>query len=177
MADFKLHCFALSGNSYKAALFLNVSGLDWSPIFVDYLGGETKKDDWRLRLNPQGEVPVLEHDGKMISQSGVILNYLARISGQFGWNSEIEERDIWRWILFDNHKFTSYYATLRFMVGLQHCEESAATTFLRDRATAAYRIVDDHLTDRKFLVGERLTIADFSLAGYVFMPEKTGIVT
>ncbi|HEY0588181.1 MAG TPA: glutathione S-transferase [Pseudoduganella sp.] len=175
MADFKLHCFAASGNSYKVALFLALANADWEPVVVDYFGGETRTESWRDNLNEMGEIPVLEHKGLKISQSGVILDYLAEVTGQFGARNDDEKRDIWRWILFDNHKFTSYYATLRFMVGLQKTGETPVTQFLRDRAIGAYRIVDKHLADKKFLVGDRLTIADLSLLGYVYMPEETGI--
>jgi glutathione S-transferase len=175
MAEFKLHCFAASGNSYKVALFLALANADWEPVVVDYFGGETRTENWRDNLNEMGEIPVLEHKGLKISQSGVILDYLAEVTGQFGARNDDEKRDIWRWILFDNHKFTSYYATLRFMVGLQKTGETPVTQFLRDRAIGAYRIVDKHLADKKYLVGDRLTIADLSLAGYVYMPEETGI--
>jgi len=142
MAEFKLHCFAASGNSYKVALFLALADADWEAVVVDYFGGETRAEAWRDKLNEMGEIPVLEHKGLKISQSGVILDYLAEVTGQFGARNDDEKRDIWRWILFDNHKFTSYYATLRFMVGLQKTGDTAVTQFLRDRATGAYRIVD-----------------------------------
>jgi glutathione S-transferase len=175
MAEFKLHCFAASGNSYKVALFLALAKADWEPVVVDYFGGETRSEAWRDNLNEMGEIPVLEHGDLKLCQSGVILDYLAGVTGQFGARDEQEKRDIWRWILFDNHKFTSYYATLRFMVGLQKSGETPVTQFLRERATAAYRIVDKHLASAPFLVGDRLTIADLSLAGYVYMPEETGI--
>jgi glutathione S-transferase len=175
MAEFRLHCFAASGNSYKAALFLALANADWEPVVVDYFGGETRADSWRDNLNEMGEIPVLEHAGLTISQSGVILDYLAGVTGKFGARDEQEKRDIWRWILFDNHKFTSYYATLRFMFGLQKSGDTPVSQFLRERATAAYRIVDKHLADAPFLVGDRLTIADLSLVGYVYMPEETGI--
>ncbi|NIE77147.1 glutathione S-transferase [Pantoea sp. Ap-967] len=175
MSEFRLHCFALSGNAYKVALFLALAKRDWQPIFVDYLNGETKTKEWRAAVNEQGEVPVLEHRDKKLSQSALILDYLASATGQFGPDSEEEKQEIWRWMLFDNHKFTSYYATLRFIFGLQKAGETPEVQFLRDRARAAYQIVDDHLRDKSFLVGERLTIADLSLAGYVFMPEATGI--
>ncbi|WP_426171176.1 glutathione S-transferase family protein [Pseudoduganella sp. R-34] len=175
MAEFKLHCFAASGNSYKAALFLALANADWEPVVVDYFGGETRTEGWRDNLNEMGEIPVLEHKGLKISQSGVILDYLAEVTGKFGPRTDEEKREIWRWILFDNHKFTSYYATLRFMYGLQKTGDTPVTQFLRDRAIGAYRIVDKHLAANKFLVGDRLTIADLSLIGYVYMPEETGI--
>ncbi|MBB2714024.1 UNVERIFIED_ORG: glutathione S-transferase [Rhizobium etli] len=145
MADFKLHCFALSGNSYKVALFFALAGMEWESIFVDYLGGETRTEEWRKTINEQGEAPVLEHGQAKISQSGVILDYLSEVTGQFGAQTAEERRDIMRWILFDNHKFTSYYATLRFIYGLQKSGETPVVEFLRLRAKAAYAIVDEHL--------------------------------
>ena len=175
MPEFKLHCFAMSGNSYKAALFLELAKADWEPVFVDYFGGQMQTREWRDSVNEMGEVPVLEHDGKRLSQSALILEYLSEITGEFGAADKAEHQDIWRWMLFDNHKFTSYYATLRYLYGIRKIGETPVTAFLRERALAAYSIVEQHLTDRAFLVGDRLTIADLSLAGYVFMPEPVGI--
>ena len=80
-----------------------------------------------------------------------------------------------RWILFDNHKFTSYFATLRFLYGIQKTGETPVTEFLRSRATAAFGIVDKALGMRPFIAGDRPTVADLSLAGYVYYPEETGI--
>ncbi|MDD1959421.1 glutathione binding-like protein [Pseudomonas sp. 39004] len=175
MSEYKLHCFAESGNAYKAALMLELTGQAWQPVFVDFFNGQTREQSWRDDVNEQGEVPVLEHAGKSLTQSALILEYLAEQTGQFGPRDEDEKREIWRWMLFDNHKFTSYYAALRFIYCLKKMGETEVTKFLRDRATAAYRIVDAHLAKTPFMVGGRLTIADLSLAGYVFMPEDTGI--
>ena len=76
MAEYTLHCFAQSGNAYKPALALELAGADWAPRFVDYFGGETRSPAYRA-LNVMGEVPVLEHGGRTLAQSGVILDYLA----------------------------------------------------------------------------------------------------
>src|SRR5207248_10945643 len=81
MAEYQLHCFAQSGNSYKAALMLNLIGADWAPLFVDFFKGETRSDAYRSTVNEMGEAPVLTHGGKKLSQSGVILSYLAERSG------------------------------------------------------------------------------------------------
>lgn len=176
MPEYTLHCFAESGNAYKAALMLELTGQDWQPVFVDFFNGQTRDRQWREEVNEQGEVPVLEHAGQRLTQSALILDYLAERTGQFGPHDDHEKREIWRWMLFDNHKFTSYYAALRFLLCLKKTGETEVTGFLRERATAAYRIVDAHLQKEPFMVGRRLTIADLSLAGYVFMPEDTGIV-
>ena len=175
MSEFRLHCFADSGNAYKVVLMLELTGQDWKAVFVDFLNGQTRQQEWRDAVNEQGEVPVLEHAGRRLTQSALILEYLAGHTGCFGARDEEERREIWRWLLFDNHKFTSYYATLRFLYCLKQSGETPVTGFLRERAVAAYGVVDAHLADRSFILGERPTIADLSLAGYVFMPEDTGI--
>jgi len=175
MAEYRLHCMKESGNAYKAALMLELSGCNWAPVWVDYFNGETRGASFKESLNEMGEVPVLEHEGRRLTQSGVILGYLAERTGKFGGRDADENREILRWILFDNHKFTSYYATLRFLVGLQKSGETPVTEFLRTRARGAYGIVEKHLAGRPFLLGERPTIADVSLAGYVFYTEPTGI--
>lgn len=175
MAEYRLHCMKESGNAYKVALMLELCGCDWQPVWVDYFNGATRGDAFRGELNEMGEVPVLEHKGRRFTQSGVILDYLAEVTGRFGPRNSEERREILRWTLFDNHKFTSYYATLRFLFGLQKAGETPVVEFLRARARGAYGVVDKHLAGRKFLLGEQPTIADFSLAGYAFYTDPTGI--
>jgi glutathione S-transferase len=175
MAEYALFGMGESGNAYKAALMLNLCGLDWEPIFVDFFNGEGRGDLFRDNINELGEIPVLDHSGKKLSQSGVILHYLVEQTGRFGAASEDEAREIWRWILFDNHKFTSYLATLRFMVGLQKTGETPVTDFLRNRVLGAFGLVEKHLSGRDFIVGDRPTIADLSMVGYLYFPEETGI--
>jgi len=175
MAEFRLHGFGESGNAYKVALMLALSKADWETVPVAFFKGATREESWRRSVNEMGEIPVLEHRGERITQSGVILQYLSEVLGTFGGRGEKESREIWRWILFDNHKFTSYFATLRFLYGLQKTGETPVTEFLRGRARNAFAIVDRHLESRDFVVGNRPTIADLSLAGYAFYDEATGI--
>ncbi len=176
MSPFKLYCFAQSGNAYRAALMLELCGLPWEARFVDYFNGETRTEAYKRDVNEMGEVPVLVVGALKLSQSGVILDYLAKKTGRFLPDDEVGRREVLRWILFDNHRFTSYFATLRFMVGLRGEGENELTAFLRMRARAAYAIADTHLQASDFLVGDRPTIADISLAGYIYYPERAGVV-
>jgi glutathione S-transferase len=107
MSDFMLHCFAESGNAYKVALLMEVSGLKWTPVDVNFFNGQTRTAEWRENANEMGEVPVLYHNGLRLTQSGVILHYLSDIVGRYGGRDEAEKREIWRWILFDNKSFRS----------------------------------------------------------------------
>jgi glutathione S-transferase len=119
-----------------------------------------------------GEAPVLEHDGHKLTQSGVILDYLAEVTRKFGPKSDDERREIWRWILFDNHKFTASLATLRFLIQFAKTGETPVTEFLRARAVNALKLVDQHLADRPFIIGKRATIADLSMVGYLYYGEE-----
>lgn len=175
MSEYRLYCVGESGNCYKVALMLAVCGCDWEPVNVDYFNGETRTDAYRSSINEQGEVPVLEHRGERYTQSGAILTYLSQQLGKFGGRNDKERLEILRWMLFDNHKFTSYYATLRFLVGIQKGGDPAVIEFLRARVLGAFGIVDKHLANRAFLLGDEPTIADFSLVGYHYYDEETSI--
>ena len=173
MAEYRLHCFAQSGNAYKAALMLEVCGADWEPVFVDFMAGETRGESFRA-LNPMGEVPVLEHAGLTLTQSGLILDYLSRELGRFAPRDEAERREVLRWTLWDNHKLTSYLATWRYMVNFLAPESRSPDVigFLERRARAALGVLDTHLEDRDWIAGPAPTTADLSCCGYFFYAEE-----
>ena len=174
MAEYTLHCFAQSGNAYKAALTLELAGADWEPRFVDYFNGETRTPEYRA-INVMGEVPVLLHRGRTLAQSGVILDYLAESTGAFAAADADERREILRWLLWDNHKLTSYTATYRFLRTFTKDPDPAVMKVFRTRAEAAWGVLAAHLADRRYVLGDRLTIADLSLCGYLFWPEEIGV--
>src|SRR6185503_7959744 len=98
--------------------------------------------------------------------SGAILTWLAARLGRYGGRDENERLEILRWLLFDNHKFTSCYATLRFLVGVLKTDDPAVMATLRGRALGAFAIGDKHLATQPFLLVAEPTIADFSLVSY-----------
>jgi glutathione S-transferase len=153
---------------------LNLCGADWAPRFVDFFNGETRTPAFRA-INVMGEVPVLEHRGKRLTQSGVILDYLAEHFSKFGAGDADERREILRWLLFDNHKLTSYTATLRYLMTLAKTGETPVTEFLRTRMRGAFGVLDQHLAGRTFAVGGRPTIADLSMCGYLYFPDEFGV--
>jgi glutathione S-transferase len=173
-AEYTLYCFAQSGNAYKPALALELAGADWAPRFVDYFGGETRTPAYRA-INVMGEVPVLEHRGATLCQSGVILDYLAGTLGRFGPTDAAERREVLCWLLFDNHKLTSYTATYRFMRTFVKNPDAAVMAEFRRRAEGAWSVLGAHLDGRRFVVGDRLTIADISLCGYLFFDDEIGV--
>lgn len=175
MPEYRLHCFAQSGNAYKAALLLELAGADWEPLWVDFFNGGARAPDY-LALNPMGEVPVLEHDGLTLSQSGVILDYLSEVLGRFGPETPEERREILRWTLWDNHKLTASIATLRFMENFlpEAKRKPDVIAFLRGRAIAAMKVLETRLADRDWIAAPRITTADLSCIGYLYFTGEFG---
>ncbi|MBL4600843.1 MAG: glutathione S-transferase family protein [Rhizobiaceae bacterium] len=177
MSDYTLQCFLESGNSYKPALMLELCAADWQAEWVDFFNGKHKSSEFRDQNN-FGEVPVLiDHteDDLTISQSGVMLYHLADKFGKFGPLNKAEEREIMRWILWDNHKLTGYVAIWRFLKKFLKKDGDPETEFMKGRAIAAIKTLNHHLADHKWVACGRPTIADISLAGYLFWPDHIGI--
>jgi glutathione S-transferase len=174
MAEYKLYCFAQSGNAYRVALMLNLIGADWEAAFVDFFeAGETRTPDYRAGVNEMGEVPALVHGERTLSQSSVCLTYLARRSGKFLPQGEDEELEAWRWIVFDNQKVNGFLGPYRFLRTLAKTPgDPAVLAFLKGRAEAALAIVDKRLAGRPWLLGDRPTIADVSMCAYLFYPAE-----
>jgi glutathione S-transferase len=171
----KLYCFGESGNAYKAAITLELSGLEWEPVFVDFFNGETRTPEF-LELNEMGEVPVMI-DGKLkLSQSGVIQDYVSSKSGKLGGQSAEERREILRWMFWDNHKMSGQAGSLRFMMNFLPEEKrpQQAIRWLNGRVQAALATLERALTGKDYLVGGRLTLADLACCGYLYYPEPFG---
>ncbi len=171
----KLYCFGESGNAYKAALTLELSDLEWEPVFVDFFNGAGRSPAF-LDLNPMGEVPVMQDGDITLSQSGVIQDYVSSKSGKLGGRSAAERREIMRWQFWDNHKMSSPAGMTRFLVNFlpEDKRPKEVIAFTQARLQKAYKILDDALAGHSWLVGDNLTIADISCCGYLFYPEPFG---
>ncbi len=174
----KLYCFGESGNAYKAALALELSGLEWEPVYVDFFGGEARSEAYLTNVNEMGEVPVLVDGDVKLTQSGVIQQYISDKTGKFGGNTDAERYEILRWVLFDNHKLSSQNGVTRFLLNFlpEDKRPAQAIGFLQGRLQAAYKVLNTNLEGRDWIVGDGLTNADISCCGYLFYPEPYGFV-
>ena len=176
MAEYELYCFAQSGNAYRAALMLNLIGADWEPKWVDFFKGMVQRTpDYREKVNEMGEAPVLVDvkRGKKLSQSGVILTYLAKRSGKFLPQGEDEELEALRWIIFDNQKVNGFLGPYRFLKTIaKPAGDPVVLEFLKGRALGNLGIVEKRLAKSPYLVGNRPTIADVSMTGYLYYPAE-----
>ncbi|WP_164659846.1 glutathione S-transferase family protein [Tropicibacter sp. Alg240-R139] len=172
----KLYCFGESGNSYKAALALQLSGLEWEPVFVDFFKGETRSPEYRANVNELGEAPVLVDGEFKTGQSGAIQAYVTERSGKFGGKTHEENYEIFRWVLWDNHKLSSMAGVNRFLMNFLPEDKRPAEViaFNQGRLRGAYELLNNHLDGRDWIVGEGITNADLSCCGYLYYPEPFG---
>ena len=172
----KLYCFGESGHSYKAALALQLAEIDWTPIFVDFFNGETRSDQYRNQVNEMGEAPVLVDGDIKLTQSGVIQNYLYNKTGKHGGKDEAEKLEILRWILWDNHKLSSFAGNTRFLMNFfpKDKRPQPVIDFNLARLRSSYGILENALTDKDFLVGNSISHADMTCCAYLYYPEPFG---
>jgi len=171
----KLYCFGESGNSYKAALALELSGLDWEPVWVDFFNGASRSPEYRA-MNVMGEAPVLEDGDVSLTQSGVMQMYITEKTGKFGGATPEEQREVMRWMFWDNHKMSSQAGMTRFLMNFlpEKHRNPDVIAFNVGRLQAALQVLDQALEGKDWLVGDSITNADLSCCGYLYYPEPFG---
>lgn len=168
----RLHCFGESGHAYKAALTLTLCGIDWQPVFVDFFNGETRMPAYR-RLNAMGEVPVLELEDRVLTQSGAIQIWAAERTGRL---LGPDREETLRWLFFDNHRISGQAGTLRFLRNFlpPGKREPAVIDWLSGRLHAALKVLEARLSEGDWLAAQEPTIADLACCGYLYYPEPFG---
>jgi glutathione S-transferase len=171
----ELYCFGESGNAYKAALPLALAGLAWRPVHVDFSRGGARTPEYRA-INPMGEVPALVDGDTVITQSGAIQDWIGARTGRFRGETEAERREVLRWVLWDNSKMSGLAGPRRFLMNFAPEAKRPAQVidWLGGRLSASLSVLDAHLADRDWIVGEGPTNADLSCCGYLFYPEPFG---
>lgn len=171
MTTYRLHYFPESGNSYKLALMLTLCGQTFDPVWTDFGGGVTRTPEWRATVNAMGEIPVLEEGEQRLTQTAPILLRLADRYGRFGGQNDAERFEVLRWLFWDNHKLTGYMATYRYLRAFTPSPDAAVLAFLRRHLDDFLGILNGHLQDHAFMIGDRPTVADISLMAYLSFPK------
>ena len=175
MPGYRLHYFPESGNSYKLALMLTLCGQTFEPVWTDFAGGATRTPEWRANVNEMGEIPVLEEDGVRMTQTAPILLKLAEQYGRFGGENAAERFEVLRWLFWDNHKLTGYMATYRYYRTFTPTPDQHVLAHFRRRLDDFIGILEQHLQGSAFAIGDRPTVADFSMSAYLHYPaDETG---
>ncbi|GJD78460.1 glutathione S-transferase family protein [Methylobacterium gregans] len=161
----KLYHHPLSGHAHRARLFLSLLGVPHDAIEVDLKAGAHKRPEF-LALNPFGQVPVLDDDGTVVSDSNAILVYVARKLGRTDWLPENAEGEaaVQRWLSVSAGELAYGPAAARLVTvfGANFRPEEVI-----GRAHTLLGRLEAHLTGREWLVGERPTVADVALYSYL----------
>jgi glutathione S-transferase len=175
MPTYRLHYFPESGNSYKLALMLTLCGQTFEPVWTDFAGGVTRSAEWRQNVNPMGEIPVLENGGERLTQTAPILLMLAEQYDRFGAKTDAEKFELLRWLFWDNHKLTGYMATYRFQRTFTRTPDPQVLKYFRWRIDDFLSVLEQHVQTNAFAIGDRPTVADFSMMAYLHYPaDETG---
>jgi|TARA_B100000446_G_scaffold182958_1_gene202292 glutathione S-transferase len=168
----KLYCFGESGHSYKAALALELSGLEWEPEYIDFFKGGTRTPEY-LALNPMGEAPVLVDGDLVLSQSAVIQDHILDLSDRFAVSDPAEQREVYRWTLWDNHKLSSQVGVLRFLMNFVPEEKRPAEVinWLTGRCAGAFATLERALENRDWIAAATPSMADLTCCSYLYYPE------
>ncbi|MCW0234680.1 MAG: glutathione S-transferase [Ferrovibrio sp.] len=170
----RLHRFALSGHAHRAELFLALLGLKAELVDVDLRGGEHKQPAF-LAMNSFGQVPVLEDGDTVISDSNAILVYLAsRYDKDRRWLpvDPAQAAQVQRWLSVAAGQLASGPAAARmvtlFKAPLDHDRAKAI-------AAQLFAVLEQHLAQQAFLVGNAPTIADVALYSYTAHAPEGGV--
>ena len=177
----KLYDYELSGNCFKIRLFLNILGIEYESQTVDFYPGLEHKSAEFLQLNPLGQLPVIEDEGRVLRDAQAILTYLAVKYDASGLWYPVSDPDrlgqVAQWLAFADG-ITGTASAARLHDGLFYDLDVEAA---RAGAHRLFRILDEHLwfaerVGRDWLVpGDQPTIADIACFPYVALSEEGGI--
>ena len=171
----KIYGDIYSGNCYKLKLLCSMLSIEHEWIPVDILKGETETSEF-LQMNPNGKIPLLvTPEGHYLTESNAILFYLA-VNSYLLPTSSLQLARVLQWQFFEQYSHEPYIAVARFiMLYLGMPEERRME--LQDKQIGGYRALDvmeAHLINSEYLVGNQCTIADISLYAYTHVADEGG---
>ena len=174
MGSLRLYDYEASANCYKVRLLLAQLGMAYERVPIDIFDGQTLTDEY-ARINPARSTPVLDVDGAYLPESGAILAYLAE-GTPFLPGDRLDRAHVLRWLIFEQTDVMSTIGGLRFrlLTGRWTSEDEQAR-LRRDAALAALSLMDRHLTQHDFVVGEHYSIADIAVYGYTHVAAEAGL--
>ncbi|MBR8837966.1 MAG: glutathione S-transferase family protein [Stigonema ocellatum SAG 48.90 = DSM 106950] len=175
METLRLYDFLPSGNGYKVRLLLTQIGMPFERVEVNILKGETRYPEF-LSKNYNGKIPILEIETeKYLTESNAIMVYLSE-GTEFLPYDRFLRAQVLQWLFFEQNSHEPFIATSRFWISLlgKAEEYKQALEQKRESGYAALRVMDKHLSNRKFFVEERYTIADIGLFAYTHVAHEGG---
>jgi len=163
---FILHGSPHSLPTYRVALMLRLCGAGFRFRYVSFQRRMHLTPEFRA-LSRWGQVPVLEHAGRVLLQSAAILEYLSERLGGFGASDDASRQDIREWLFWDADRlYPPLYSWYSIELGrrglLPLSFDNAVVARWTTQGEAALGVLDEHLASHRFLVGDAPTIADIA---------------
>jgi glutathione S-transferase len=173
-----LHEYAQSGNCYKIRLTAALLGLPLERREYDIMKGETRTPDFLANVNANGRIPVLQIGDRFLPESNAACWWLATRSALIP-QDRFAQADMLRWMFFEQYNHEPNVATLRFWfrwTGEANLNEVQRANLPGKRAAgeAALKLMDAHLADHDWLVGDGPTLADICLFPYTHVAGDAG---
>ncbi len=156
-----------SPNPSKVALFLEDAGLTYQPVPVDTRKGEQFKTEF-IALNPNSKVPVIDDDGTTVFDSNAILLYLAEKTGKF-LPPRSARGQLLSWLMFVATGVGPFSGQA---VHFRHfAPEKVPYAYNRYQYEAVrhFTVLDGHLAQHRYMVGDTYTIVDMDVWGWARM--------
>ena len=164
-----------SGNCLKARVMLDQVGAAYERVVLDLFAGETRTPEHFAR-NPDGRIPVLElDDGTYLAESGAILLYLAEGTSYLP-DDPVERARVHAWMFFEQNQVEANIGVARFLALSGRAETDPwVFTDRQRRGRDALATLERGLAGRDFVLGDRYSVADLALYGYVHVGDDAGI--
>jgi glutathione S-transferase len=162
-----------SGNCLKVKWVSDHLALPYQWIDVDTMKGESRTPEF-LALNGAGQVPtVVLDDGRPLAQSNAIIRYLARGSALIPADAYAAAK-MDEWLFWEQYSHEPYIAVCRFqMVYLGKALSDLDPEKLK-RGYAALARMEHQLAATRFLLGDRISLADVALLAYTRIAHEGG---
>jgi len=178
----ELYVFPPSPRAFKVMAIANHLGIETTLRFVDLVKGEHRHPDYAA-LNPNMRMPTLKDGDYVLWESDAISQYLALKKPDSGLlpTDERARLDVTRWQFWALAHWDPHCATIIFenvvkqVVLKGGAPDEAAVAKGAELFHRSAKVLDGHLKGKKFVTGETLTLADFSLGPPLNLADRAGI--
>ncbi|MGY2376508.1 glutathione S-transferase family protein [Pseudomonas sp. SDO524_S393] len=162
----KLYGFPLSGHSHRVELMLSLLGLPSEFVLVDLKQGAHKTAQFIAEINSFGQVPAINDNGTVLADSNAILVYLATKYGKGQWlpSDPVGQARVQRWLSTAAGQLHAGPASARLAVVFGAELDTVAAI---SRSHALLQLLEQQLSQSRFLASEQPTIADVAFYTYV----------